>query len=73
MVCIIEYVLYCVNIFHSKQNMDFLKLDIYAVASVEIIDLLDLPKIFVTRGRDRIIPRQPNCGSHEPPEVIFSP
>ena len=54
--------------------MDFLKLDIYIVASntsVEIIDLLDLQKIFVTRDREPIIPRQPNCGSHEPWEVIF--
>ena len=58
-----------------EQNMDFLKLDIYIVASntsVEIIDLLDLQKIFVTRDREPIIPRQPNCGSHEPWEVIFS-
>ena len=55
--------------------MDFLKLGIYVVAasntSVEIIDLLDFQKIFVTRGRERIIPQQPNCGSHEPWKVIF--
>ena len=64
------YNVLCVNTIHSEQNMHFLKLDMYVVAesntSLEIIDFLDLQKIFITRGRERIIPRQPNCGSHEP-------
>ena len=55
--------------------MDFLKIDIYVVAasntSVEIIDRLDLQKIFLTRRLVHIIPRQPNCGSHGPWEVNF--
>ena len=55
--------------------MDFFKLDIYVVAasntSVEIIDLLDLQKIFIRRGRELIIPRQ---AAYHPtsPERLFS-
>ena len=52
---------YNVLIYFTVKKHGLFKLDIYVVAasntSVEIIDLLDLQKIFIRRGRELIIPR----------------